>query len=96
MGFPCNQFGKQEPGTDAEILEFVQTKYDVAFPMFAKIEVNGDGACELYTWLKGAQSDGGDITWNFEKFLVDREGKVQRFGPGTTPEQMASHVAELL
>ena len=96
MGFPCNQFGTQEPDPEADILKFVQTKYDVAFPMFAKIEVNGDGACELYNWLKSAQSDGGDITWNFEKFLVDREGKVQRFGPGTTPEQMASHVAELL
>ena len=96
LAFPCNQFGKQEPGTDSEILEFAATKYDATFPIFSKIEVNGDGACELYNWLKSAQSDGGDITWNFEKFLVDRKGTVQRFGPGTTPEQMAPHVAELL
>ncbi len=95
MGFPCNQFGKQEPDPEADILKFVQTKYDVAFPMFAKIEVNGDGACELYTWLKD-QTDGEDIKWNFEKFLVDREGKVQRFGTAVTPEQIATHVAELL
>jgi len=95
MGFPCNQFGAQEPCTDAEILEFVTTKYDVTFPMFSKIDVNGDGACELYTWLK-AQTDSGDIGWNFEKFLVGRDGKVQRFGTGVTPEQIATHVAELL
>lgn len=95
MGFPCNQFGAQEPCTDAEILEFVQTKYDIAFPMFSKIDVNGDGACELYQWLK-AQTDGADLKWNFEKFLVDRKGKVQRFGTVVTPEQLAPHVAELL
>lgn len=95
MGFPCNQFGKQEPDPEADILKFVQTKYNVGFPMFAKIEVNGDGACELYTWLKD-QTDGEDVKWNFEKFLVDREGKVQRFGTAVTPEQIATHVAELL
>lgn len=95
MGFPCNQFGKQEPDPEADILTFVQTKYNVGFPMFSKIEVNGDGACELYTWLK-AQTDGEDVKWNFEKFLVDREGKVQRFGTAVTPEQIATHVAELL
>ncbi len=95
MGFPCNQFGKQEPDTEAEILKFVQTKYDVAFPMFSKIEVNGDNACELYTWLK-AQTDGEDIKWNFEKFLVDREGNVQRFGTKVTPEELAPIIAELL
>ena len=95
MGFPCNQFGKQEPDPEADIHKFVQTKYDVAFPMFSKIEVNGDGACELYTWLK-AQTDGEDIKWNFEKFLVDRQGKVQRFGTGVTPEEIAPLVAELL
>lgn len=63
--------------------------------MFSKIEVNGDGACELYTWLK-AQTDGEDVKWNFEKFLVDREGHVQRFGTGVTPEEIALVVAELL
>ena len=95
MGFPCNQFGAQEPCTDAEILEFVQTKFDIAFPMFSKIDVNGDGACELYQWLK-AQTDGADLKWNFEKFLVDREGNVQRFGTKVTPEELAPHIAELL
>jgi glutathione peroxidase len=65
--------------------------------MFTKIEVNGDDACELYTWLKSQQGDGADIAWNFEKFLVDREGKVvARFGPQTTPEQIAPEVAALL
>lgn len=95
MGFPCNQFGKQEPDPEADILKFVETKYDVAFPMFSKIEVNGDGACELYSWLK-AQTDGADIRWNFEKFLVDRQGNVQRFGTQVTPEELAPHIAELL
>ena len=95
LGFPCNQFGKQEPGTDAEILEFATKNYDVTFPMFSKIEVNGDGACELYTWLK-AQTDGADVRWNFEKFLVDREGNVQRFATPVTPEEIAPKVADLL
>lgn len=63
--------------------------------MFAKLEVNGDNACELYSWLK-AQTDGADIRWNFEKFLVDREGNVQRFGTKVTPEELAPRIAELL
>lgn len=100
LAFPCNQFGAQEPGTDAEILEFATSKYDATFPMFSKIEVNGDGACELYRWLRTEQpgTGGSDaITWNFEKFLVDRQGTVvARFAPQTTPEQIATHVAELL
>lgn len=100
LGFPCNQFGKQEPGTDAEILEFVTSKFDVDFPMFSKIEVNGDGACELYRILKAAQpgdGDSHDITWNFEKFLVDRDGNVvRRFAPPTTPEAIAEIVPEYL
>jgi glutathione peroxidase len=97
LAFPCNQFGAQEPGTDAEILEFATSKYDATFPMFHKIEVNGDGACELYTWLKSQQGDGGDITWNFEKFLVDRQGNVvKRYSPMVTPEDIAPDVAALL
>ena len=97
LAFPCNQFGAQEPGTDAEILEFATSKYDVTFPMFSKIEVNGDGACDLYQWLKAEQGDNADITWNFEKFLVDRTGTVvARFGPTTTPEDLAAQVAALL
>lgn len=98
LGFPCNQFGNQEPGTDAEILEFVTTNYDVDFPMFAKIEVNGDDACELFRLLKDAQpgdGDTSDIAWNFEKFLVDKHGDiVRRFPPPTTPEAVAEVVAE--
>lgn len=97
LAFPCNQFGAQEPGTDAEILEFATSKYDATFPMFHKIEVNGEGASELYTWLKSQQGDGGDITWNFEKFLVDRQGNVvKRYSPMVTPEDIAPDVAALL
>jgi len=89
LGFPCNQFLQQEPGTAAEIREFCTTKYGVKFDMFEKIEVNGDGACGLYRHLKAlpTQPKGpGDITWNFEKFLVSREGKVvARYAPRTKP-----------
>ena len=100
MAFPCNQFGAQEPGTNEEILEFAQSKYDVNFPMFAKIEVNGDGACDLYKMLKEAQSgaDGNpDIAWNFTKFLVDRTGTVKyRFGPSVTPAELVDEIKQLL
>ena len=93
LGFPCNQFGAQEPGTDAQILEFARSKYDVNFPMFSKIEVNGDGACELYKMLKAAQpNDDGtaDIQWNFTKFVVGRDGNVlKRYSPRATPEDIA-------
>ncbi len=100
LGFPCNQFGKQEPGTEAEILEFVTSEYDVDFPMFAKIEVNGDAESPLYSLLKAAQPGTGetpDITWNFEKFLVDKHGNVvERFSPMTTPEQVAEVIPQYL
>ncbi len=100
MGFPCNQFGAQEPKSNAEILEFVTSKYDVSFPMFAKIEVNGEGAAPLYTFLQEAQpnADGSKpLKWNFEKFLVDREGVVQkRYGTKVTPEEIAADIAHYL
>ena len=100
LAFPCNQFGAQEPGTDAEILEFATSKYDATFPMFSKIEVNGDTACDLYQWLRTEQPGDGDsdaITWNFEKFLVNRDGQVvARFNPMTTPEQIAASIADLI
>ena len=100
LGFPCNQFGAQEPGTDAEILEFATSKYGVTFPMFHKIEVNGSGEAALYTLLKTNQPGEGpssDITWNFEKFLVDGDGNVvRRFPPQTTPEQIAEILPEYL
>jgi len=96
LGFPCNQFANQEPGTDAEILEFATSKFDVNFPMFAKIEVNGDGAAPLYQFLKEAQpgdGDTSDIAWNFEKFLVDGSGNVvKRYPPPTTPEDIAAEL----
>lgn len=100
LAFPCNQFGKQEPGTNEEILQFAKSKYDATFPMFAKIEVNGAGAAPVYAFLKDAAptEDGStDIKWNFTKFLVDREGKVvARFDPKTTPEEIEPKVAALL
>lgn len=93
LAFPCNQFGAQEPGTNDEIKEFATSKYNVDFPMFAKIEVNGDGACDLYKMLKSAQPDDEgkeDIPWNFTKFLVNRDGEVvARFNPQVTPEEIA-------
>jgi glutathione peroxidase len=96
LAFPCNQFGAQEPGTDAEVCEFATSKYKATFPMFSKIEVNGANESPLYKWLKAQSGNDSDITWNFEKFLIDRDGKVERFSPKTTPEELAAHVAELL
>ena len=100
LGFPCNQFGAQEPGTDAEILEFATSKYGVTFPMFSKIEVNGDDAAPLYKFLTEAapNEDGSTkIPWNFTKFLVDRSGKVvKRFATKVTPEEIAPEVKALL
>ena len=96
LGFPCNQFGAQEPGSDAEILEFAQSKYNVNFPMFSKIEVNGDGACDLYKLLKAekANPDGNpDIGWNFTKFLVGKDGSVvARFEPQVSPEDISGQL----
>jgi glutathione peroxidase len=96
LGFPCNQFAGQEPGTDDEICEFATSKYAVSFPMFSKIEVNGDDADPLYQWLKAEQpgdGDASDINWNFEKFLVDGDGKVvARFSPMVTPAEIAEQL----
>ena len=100
LGFPFNQFGKQEPGDAAEIANFCKLTYDVSFPMFAKIDVNGPKAAPLYVYLKseakglmGSQS----IKWNFTKFLVDREGNVvKRFGPQDKPEAIRSEIEALL
>ena len=88
LGFPCNQFGAQEPGTAQEIKEFCSSKYNVTFPMFSKIDVNGPNRHPLYIALAGKDSPfPGDIKWNFSKFLVGRDGKIlHRFEPGTTPE----------
>lgn len=90
LGFPCNQFKGQEPGTAEEIQQFCRVNYGVTFPLFAKIEVNGDDACDLYkhlTSLKTKPKGEGEISWNFEKFLVGRKGQVvARFAPKTKPD----------
>ena len=90
LGFPANNFLSQEPGTEAEIKEFCSTKYKVTFPMFAKISVKGEDQHPLYTYLTNKRSNpdfAGDISWNFNKFLIDRQGKVvARFGSKDTPE----------
>lgn len=99
IAFPCDQFGHQEPGTNDEIQQFCQLNYGVSFPVFAKIEVNGEGAHPLYQFLKAQKpsAQGGEIQWNFTKFLVDREGNlVERFEPGVTPEALAPAVEKVL
>ena len=102
VGLPCNQFGGQEPGSSEEIAEFCSATYGVTFPMTEKVEVNGDGRHEIYEELVRTPSEkgeAGDITWNFEKFLVARDGQVvARFGPGVQPEdpRLVSAVEGLL
>ncbi len=99
LGFPCNQFGRQEPGNGAQIGQFCSKNYAVSFPMFDKIEVNGDHAHALYRYLKGEKSGllGPSIKWNFTKFLVDRSGKVvARHAPTTTPEALTREIEALL
>ncbi len=100
LGFPCDQFGHQEPGDEAEIQQFCNLTYDVTFPMFAKIEVNGANAHPLYRYLKGEKKGvlGTEaIKWNFTKFLVDRDGKVlRRYAPNDTPEAIGKDLATLL
>lgn len=88
VGFPCNQFGKQEPGTENEIKTFCESKYGVSFDLFSKIDVNGADQHPLYAYLTGEGAKfPGKITWNFEKFLIDRNGDVlQRFSPRTAPD----------
>jgi glutathione peroxidase len=100
LAFPCNQFGAQEPGTSDEIASFCSTRYDVTFPLFAKIDVNGAHAHPLFEHLKsekpGALGTKG-IKWNFTKFLVNAQGEVvERYGSSTTPEQIDAHVAALV
>ncbi len=100
VGFPCNQFGAQEPGAEDEIVQFCETNYGVTFPLTAKIEVNGPGRHPIYAWLT-SDDDGfpGDIEWNFEKFLLDRDGRVvKRYPPATTPDDkgLLQDIADLL
>ncbi len=99
LGFPCNQFGRQEPGSATQIGEFCSSNYAVTFPMFDKIEVNGNNAHPLYQYLRREKSGllGSAIKWNFTKFLVDRSGKVVgRYAPTTTPGQLAGDIEALL
>lgn len=99
LDFPCNQFGHQAPGTEAEIHEFCTLKYHTTFPLFKKINVNGAEASPLYKWLKSQKGGflGSRIKWNFTKFLVDREGKViARFAPTTPPAKIEESVKALL
>lgn len=100
LGFPCNQFGGQEPGTEEDIKSFCETSFGVTFPMFSKIDVNGDNAHPLYTYMK-AQAKGilgsQAIKWNFAKFLIDKDGKVvDRIGTQTDPEAITPKIEELL
>ncbi|MBM3594134.1 MAG: glutathione peroxidase [Alphaproteobacteria bacterium] len=99
LAFPCDQFGRQEPGSDQEIASFCDRSYGVTFPLFAKIEVNGPGAHPLYVWLKQQKGGllGSSIKWNFTKFLVDKSGLVRaRFAPTAKPETLSRDVAALL
>ena len=100
LGFPSNDFGGQEPGTAQEIATFCKLTYDVTFPLFAKIDVNGAGAHPLYVWLKSEKAGvfGTEaIKWNFTKFLVDREGRVlKRFAPADAPEKIDSDISAVL
>ncbi len=99
LGFPCDQFGHQEPGTEDEIATFCESSFGVQFPMFAKVDVNGDDAHPLYGWLKGEKSGvlGGAIKWNFTKFLVNRDGEVvKRYAPQTKPDAIAPDIEKLL
>jgi glutathione peroxidase len=99
LGFPCNQFGRQEPGDEKQIEQFCSVNYGVSFPMFAKIDVNGGNAHPLYQYLKGEKSGllGSAIKWNFTKFLIDRAGQVvARHAPTTTPEALKKEIEALL
>ena len=99
LGFPCDQFAHQEPGTDEEIGAFCERNFGVEFPLFSKIEVNGSDAHPLYDWLKSEKSGvlGGRIKWNFTKFLVGRDGHViDRFGPNRRPEDLREAVEAAL
>ena len=100
LAFPCNQFGKQEPGSNEEIVEFCTTRFSATFPIFSKIDVNGADTHPLYAWLK-QQAKGimgtERIKWNFTKFLINRQGEVvKRYGSQAKPEQIADDIAALL
>lgn len=100
LGFPCNQFGAQEPGNADEIATFCKLTYDVTFPVLKKVEVNGEGASPLYDWMKGEAPGilgSKAIKWNFTKFLIDRSGNVvKRYAPNDAPRSIEKDIAKLL
>ncbi len=100
LGFPCNQFGGQEPGNADEIAEFCKINFGVTFPLMEKVDVNGDNASPLFDWMKSEAKGlmgSTSIKWNFTKFLIDRDGNVvKRFGPQDTPAMIAEHIEKLL
>lgn len=100
LAFPCNQFGKQDPGSDTDIKLFCEENYNVSFQLFAKADVNGKNELPLFTFLKHVQAGAlgiKDIKWNFTKFLIDRKGNVvKRYAPSTTPEKIENKILELL
>lgn len=99
LGFPCDQFGGQEPGSEEEIASFCERSFGVDFPLFAKVDVNGDEAHPLFAWLRREKSGllGGAIRWNFNKFLIGRDGAVvDRFGPTTKPERLGADIERIL
>lgn len=99
LGFPCDQFGGQEPGSDEEIGAFCEKNFGVTFPLFSKIEVNGEGTHPLYTWLKGEKGGllGSKIKWNFTKYLIGKDGQViGRYSPTTKPEKITGDIEKAL
>ena len=98
LGFPCNQFAEEEPGSESQIKKFVTSKYGVTFPMFSKVEVNGPGAHPIWKFLKSSDAfGGGEISWNFAKFLVGRDGRVVKtFLPKVEPEDLEDDIVSLL
>lgn len=101
LGFPCNQFGEQDPGSNEEIRTFCEVNYQVRFPMFAKIRVNGEQAHPLYTYLKsaavGGAGEGADIQWNFTKFLISRDGTlIKRYEPSVEPAALRADIEQML
>jgi glutathione peroxidase len=99
LGFPCDQFGHQEPGDEASIADFCELNFGVTFPLFAKVEVNGDAAHPLYRWLREEPGGlaGPPVEWNFAKFLVGRDGRVlKRYAPALTPEDLADDIEAAL
>lgn len=99
LGFPCNQFGKQEPGEADDIQEFCQVNYGVSFPMYEKVDVNGESAHPIFKYLKSELCGflGSKIKWNFTKFVIDKDGKpVKRFAPTTKPESMEEYIEKII